>query len=72
MPEWSSETCGPRNRYGALVIVEKERIGDLLAEVGVGARHDIAIVGNDGQSVEAELRLADALGVPIFTAPTSP
>ena len=67
MPEWSSDTCGPRSRYGALVIVEKEGIGDLLIEVGVGARYDVAIVGNEGQSVEAELRLADALGVPIFT-----
>jgi predicted ATP-dependent endonuclease of OLD family len=67
MPEWSSDTCGPRNRYGALVIVEKDGIADLLIMAGVGTRHDVAIVGNEGQSVEAELRLADALGVPIFT-----
>ena len=47
-------------------MVEKEGIADLLIMAGVGERHDVAIVGNEGQSVEAELRLADALGIPVF------
>jgi hypothetical protein len=66
MPEWSPDTVGPRNRYGGLLIIEKEGIADLLTMAGVGERFDVAIVGNEGQSVEAELRLADALGIPVF------
>ena len=66
MPEWGAGTVGPRNRYGGLVVVEKDGIADLLIIAGVGARRDVAIVGNEGHSVEAELRLADAMGVPIF------
>jgi hypothetical protein len=37
--------------------------------VGLDRRHDVAIVGNEGQSVEAELKLVDACGraeVPVF------
>ena len=33
---------------------------------GVGERFDVAIVGNEGQSVEAELELADHLQLPVF------
>jgi hypothetical protein len=43
MPAWDSASCGPRNRYGALVIVEKDGIAEILVEVGVGALHDVAI-----------------------------
>jgi hypothetical protein len=66
MPMWAPYTCGPHNRYGALIIVEKDGIAELLIEAGVGERFDVAIVGNEGQSVEAELRLADHLGLPVF------
>ena len=66
MPDWSPDTIGPHNRYGGLVIVEKNGVADLLIMAGVGERFDVAIVGNEGQSVEAELRLADALGLPVF------
>ena len=65
-PDWDAKTRGARNRYSGLVVVEKEGIADLLAIAGVGERHDVAIVGNEGQSVEAELRLADALSIPVF------
>ena len=65
-PSWEAETRGARNRYSGLVVVEKEGIADLLAIAGVGERYDVAIVGNEGQSVEAELRLADALSIPVF------
>ena len=69
MPAWQVETHGPHHRYGAVVIVEKGGIADVLRQAGVDDRHDVAIIGNQGQSVEAELVLADALGrvdVPIF------
>jgi hypothetical protein len=63
---WEPDTCGPYNRYSALVIVEKEGIAGLLLEVELGELRDIAIVGNEGQSTEAGLALADALGLPVF------
>jgi Histidine kinase-, DNA gyrase B-, and HSP90-like ATPase len=69
MPEWKVETHGPHHRYGAVVIVEKGGIADVLRQADVDDRNDVAIIGNQGQSVEAELVLADALGrvdVPIF------
>ena len=69
MPEWEAETHGPHHRYGGVVVVEKGGIADVLRQAGVHNRHDVAIIGNEGQSVEAELVLADALGhvdVPIF------
>jgi hypothetical protein len=69
MPEWEVQTHGPHHRYGAVVAVEKGGIADVLRQTGVHTRNDVAIIGNEGQSVEAELVLADALGdvdVPIF------
>jgi hypothetical protein len=67
--DWEPETSGPHNRYGAVLIVEKGGIADVFRQVDLGHGHDLAIVGNEGQSVEAELRLVDALGpagVPVF------
>jgi hypothetical protein len=67
--DWDPATSGPHNHFGGVVIVEKGGIADLLRQIGLGERYDLAIVGNEGQSVEAELRLIDALGdlgVPIF------
>ena len=52
-----------------MLIVEKGGIADIFRQVDIGRRHDLAVVGNEGQSVEAELRLVDALGpagVPVF------
>jgi hypothetical protein len=69
MPEWKVETHGPHHRYGGVVVVEKGGIADVLRQTEVHTRNDVAIIGNEGQSVEAELVLADALGrvdVPIF------
>jgi hypothetical protein len=68
-PDWKAETHGPHNRYGAVVAVEKGGIADVLRQAGVDDKNDVAIIGNEGQSVEAELVLADAFGhidVPIF------
>jgi Topoisomerase 6 subunit A/Spo11, Toprim domain len=66
LPPWAADTAGPHNRFGAVIVVEKEGIADLLIEDGVGDRFDVAIVGNEGQSVEAELKLADGLDLPVF------
>ena len=67
--DWEPATSGPHNRFGAVLIVEKGGIADVFRQVDLGRRHDLAIVGNEGQSVEAELRLVDDLGpagVPVF------
>ena len=67
--EWEPFTSGPHNRFGGVIVVEKGGIADVLQQVGLDRRHDVAIVGNEGQSVEAELKLVDACGraeVPVF------
>ena len=62
VPDWRAETHGPHHRFGGVVAVEKDGIADLLRQAASHNRHDVAIIGNEGQSVEAELVLADALG----------
>jgi hypothetical protein len=67
--EWEPFTSGPHNRFGGVIVVEKGGIADVLRQVGLDRKHDVAIVGNEGQSVEAELKLVDACGraaVPVF------
>jgi hypothetical protein len=49
-----------------VLAIEKEGFADLLVEIGLGRKYDLAIIGNEGQSVEAELALVDALGLPLF------
>jgi hypothetical protein len=66
MPEWEPDTKGPKNRFSAVVIVEKEGIAELLIRVGLGKKFDVAIIGNEGQSVAAELKLADRMKLPTF------
>jgi hypothetical protein len=66
MPRWSPRTYGPCNRYSGLIVIEKDGIAELLVAAGVGERSDGAIVGTEGQSVEAELELADHLQLPVF------
>jgi hypothetical protein len=63
---WDPDTCGPANRYSALIVAEKEGIADLLHSSGLGERYDVAILGLKGQPTEAALRLEDALGLPTF------
>jgi DNA topoisomerase VI subunit B len=63
---WSPKTCGPHNRFAGILTIEKEGFADLLVEIGIGRKYDVAIIGNEGQSVEAELALADALQLPLF------
>jgi hypothetical protein len=69
VPDWKAATHGPHHRYSAVVAVEKGGIADLLRQANLHNRRDVAVIGNEGQSVEAELVLADAFGrqgVPIF------
>ena len=69
VPDWRAETHGPHHRFGGVVAVEKGGIADLLRQADLHNRRDVAIIGNEGQSVEAELVLADAFGhadVPLF------
>jgi hypothetical protein len=63
---WLPDTCGPHNRFGGVLAIEKEGFADLLIEIGLGRKYDLAIIGNEGQSVEAELVLVDALQLPLF------
>jgi hypothetical protein len=42
MPDWSPDTVGPHNRFGGLLVVEKDGIADLLIIAGVGERFDLA------------------------------
>ena len=61
-PGWEVQTSGPNHRFGGVLVVEKGGIADLLRVLGIDVKHDLAIAGNEGQSVEAELKLVDALG----------
>ncbi len=61
-PNWEVQTSGPCHRFGGVLVVEKGGIADLLRALEVDVKHDLAIVGNEGQNVEAELKLVDAFG----------
>jgi hypothetical protein len=71
MPRLSPSPTSPHNCCSALIIVEKGRIAELLIDAGVGERFDVATVGNEGQSDEAELRLAEHLELPAFVGASS-
>lgn len=63
-------TAGPRNRYSAIVYVEKEGFNVILEDAGIPDRYDVAIASSKGQSVVAMRKLADefchADGVPLL------
>jgi hypothetical protein len=54
-------TVGPRNRYGAILFIEKEGFGPLFKAVRLAERYDIAIMSTKGQSVTASRLLVDRL-----------
>jgi hypothetical protein len=54
-------TCGPRNRFGAILFLEKEGFGPLLDAVNLGARYDLAIMSTKGMSVTASRELVEEL-----------
>ena len=64
-------TCGPKNRFSAVLFIEKEGFNPLFKEVKLAERYDLAIMSCKGQSVVAARRLVDELcgidsGVPLL------
>ena len=54
-------SCGPANRFGAILFLEKEGFGPLLEKVQLAERYDIAIMSTKGLSVTAARHLVDEL-----------
>ena len=44
-------TVGPKNRYGAILFIEKEGFMPLFEAVKLAERHDLAIMSTKGMSV---------------------
>ncbi len=62
-------TCGPRNRFGAVLFIEKEGFTPLFEEVQLAERYDLAIMSTKGVSNIASRRMVDRLcgcDVPLF------
>ena len=64
------ETCGPDNRFGAVLFVEKEGFMPLFRAVKLAERYDLAIMSTKGLSTTAARQLVDHLvgekKVPVF------
>lgn len=54
-------TRGPKNRFGAILFLEKEGFAPLLQEVRLAARYDLAIMSTKGMSVTASRELVEEL-----------
>jgi len=54
-------TAGPKNRFGAVLFLEKEGFGPLLEEVRLAERYDLAIMSTKGMSVTASRELVQEL-----------
>ena len=54
-------TRGPKNRFGAILFLEKEGFGPLLEAVNLAARYDLAIMSTKGMSVTASRELVEEL-----------
>jgi hypothetical protein len=59
--EESYPTAGPKNRFGAILFLEKEGFGPLLDAVNLAARYDLAIMSTKGMSVTASRELVQEL-----------
>ena len=63
-------TRGPRDRYRAILYIEKEGFNELARAVRLAERYDLAILSCKGQSVVAARKLVDRLcgggGIPLF------
>ena len=57
-------TVGPRNRFGAILFIEKEGFEPLLDAAQIAERFDIAIMSTKGMSVTASRRLVEKLCAP--------
>ncbi len=58
----SFPSCGPTNRYIAILFVEKEGFLPLFAEVKLAERYDIGVMSSKGMVVTAARELVDAIG----------
>jgi hypothetical protein len=54
-------TKGPKNRFSAVLYIEKEGFNPLFKQVKLAERYDLAIMSTKGQSVVAARRLVDEL-----------
>ncbi|MER9563498.1 hypothetical protein [Mesorhizobium sp. M0571] len=54
-------TVGPKHRFGAVLFIEKEGFGPLLASARIAERFDIAIMSTKGMSVTASRQLVENL-----------
>ena len=62
-------TIGPKDRFGAVLFVEKEGFNPLFEAVQLAERHDLAIMSTKGMSVTASRELVEyvcGLGVPLL------
>jgi len=63
-------TCGPVNRYGAVLFIEKEGFLPLFEAVKLAERYDIAIMSTKGMSVTAARSLVENVcgssGIPLL------
>ncbi|MDR3639635.1 MAG: hypothetical protein P4L84_37895 [Isosphaeraceae bacterium] len=59
-------TKGPANRYGRVLVLEKEGFDEILAATDLGNRFDVAVASTKGLSVTAYRRLIEQLGVPVY------
>jgi hypothetical protein len=60
-PNGDFPTKGPRNRFGAVLFIEKEGFLPLFEAVKLAERYDIAVMSTKGMPVVACRRLADEL-----------
>ena len=60
-------TFGPANRYGAVLICEKEGFDELLEAEHIPALYDLALMSTKGISAFAARDLTEALGIQAFT-----
>jgi hypothetical protein len=67
----SFPTCGPTNRYQAILFIEKEGFNPLFKATRLAERYDLAIMSTKGLSVTASRMLIDKLSgkynIPVFT-----
>ncbi len=61
-------TCGPANRWGAILFVEKQGFQPLLEHVRLAEKWDIGIMTTKGISNVAARELIDGLNVPVLVA----
>ncbi len=62
-------TCGPANRFRAVLFIEKEGFNELWRAVKLAERFDIGIMSTKGMSVTAARHLVEAVsdtGLPVF------